>query len=287
MNVYVLGSSTTTDDYPAETMFPWQGWGYRLNDYFDDTVKVINLAISGWSLKGLVTSKYVPFTEMFLHNKEYLNMPDKSPWAYLIKNVNKGDWVIIGSTAINDKYRKDIPGWTQTPEEYKQTLINCCSQLLELGVNPIIMSGTGAFREEGTHSEEYESVKPEIESYFDGRVKFFDVLNKYFEYLKGFIDNGYTYEQVYDRFSRTHNTLINYYEKYHYLGTEFAPYFKEGAEPYKLDSGHYNIESSLKYSSILMNMIKNSDCPLKEHICRTELDIDECISQDIKCLAEF
>lgn len=58
MKIYLFGASTETDNYPTFSDFPWQGWGYRLKDYFDDSVEIINLSLAGWSLKALTTVSY-------------------------------------------------------------------------------------------------------------------------------------------------------------------------------------------------------------------------------------
>lgn len=77
MKIYLLGASTETDNYPTFSDFPWQGWGYRLRDYFDESVKIINLSLAGWSLKALTTVSYAPFTELIQQYPENYKDPSK------------------------------------------------------------------------------------------------------------------------------------------------------------------------------------------------------------------
>lgn len=287
MRLYVMGSSTTTDDYPAAALFPWQGWGYRLNEYFTSEVTVVNLAISGWSMKGMVNTQYVPFTEMLAIDQKKLHAPEKSPWAYLMQALREDDWVLLGSTSANEKYRTDIEGWSESPKEYKELLIKCCKEILQKGAHPLLLSGTGPFLPGGNGLEEYEAVKSQVAEEVGQGVLFFNINERLFDKFREMVRQGQSYDDIYTRYYRTQETMRNYYQKYHYLGTELAKYFKDESSAMVPDKGHYCIEGALEYSGMFMDMLLQSDCPLKQYVKCPRLDMEACIHRDIKCIASW
>ncbi|MBP3379814.1 MAG: hypothetical protein J6K77_02990 [Ruminococcus sp.] len=76
--VYIAGDSTV-QSYRA-SYAPQQGWGYYLQNYFDDNVTVVNNSIAGRSTK-----------------KFY----DEGRWQSIVDNLKEGDFVMI-QFAIND-----------------------------------------------------------------------------------------------------------------------------------------------------------------------------------------
>ncbi len=160
--VFLFAASTTTDSYPATTHFPWQGFGYEFDEYFDDTIRVLNPSKSAWGLKSLVGSYKQTNT-----NLDELFAPENSPWAKMLLSLNPGDYVFFGSTGANEKWQTsgnvyyienpdgtysiadaDTPGAKyysvmQSEASYKQMLIECGKTLIDMGVTPVYCTSFG------------------------------------------------------------------------------------------------------------------------------------------------
>lgn len=281
MNIYLFGASTTTDDYPAFTDFPAQGWGYRLKDYFDSSVKIINLSVAGWSLKALMNVSYAPFTELIQQCPESYSDASKSPWAYLLSVIKQGDYIVLGGTSVNELWRTDM-GWQESVEEYKKRLTECCNILIERGAIPIVVTNATSMRVHG-FVKEYENIKYDIYKELCGRIILVDILNEFYsEYEKGI----YSEDDFVTKYFRSKKTLENYYKRYGYIGNRFSRYFGRNPDEYKTDEVHLCVEGALRQSSIFIHKLKECVKEIAGHIIKTELDMDECIRNDISVMAQ-
>jgi len=127
VHIFMAGDSTmadkvfyknVTDTLTGEIspeIFLERGWGQLLPEFFTDNVIVRNFAQNGRSTRRFIEEGW---------------------WDKLIKNVEKGDYVVI-QFAHNDG-AKDKPDRYTTPEEYRKNLIRFIDEVRAKGANPII-----------------------------------------------------------------------------------------------------------------------------------------------------
>ncbi|MGN0819008.1 MAG: rhamnogalacturonan acetylesterase [Christensenellaceae bacterium] len=91
INVYLVGDSTTCYyDLTVEDrdfLYPRNGYGMWLKEYFSDQVKIINLALSGRSSKS------------FLQEENY---------KVLCENLGEGDYLFIAFGHNDEKYKDEL-----------------------------------------------------------------------------------------------------------------------------------------------------------------------------------
>ncbi len=109
--------------------YPRFGWGQFFRELTKPGVRVNNRGLGGRSLKRFITDKN---------------------WESLIKDVKKGDFVII-SFAHNDQYRthrgEPLPAkWVAEPAEYAAILKNCISEVRAKGATPVLVTSVPRYR---------------------------------------------------------------------------------------------------------------------------------------------
>ena len=281
MKIYLFGASTETDNYPTFSDFPWQGWGYRLKDYFDDSVEIINLSLAGWSLKALTSVSYAPFTELIQQYPENYKDESKSVWAYLMSKVGNGDYVVMGGTSVNARFREDM-GWQESVEEYKELLTSCCKKLMEKGAKPIIVTDAPSMRIY-EHIKKYEEAKFEVFNEFDGKIQVLDIAKEFYSIFE---TGKYSKDEFITKYFRTKATIEHYYSRYGFIGNKLCRYFGNNPENFKVDEVHMCIEGALTQSSIFVRLAKENIAGLSDRIVRTKLDMDRCIREDLVSVAD-
>ena len=127
IHIFMAGDSTmadkpfyknVTDSFSGEIsseIWRERGWGMLLPEYFTDNVVVRNFAQNGRSTRRFIEEGW---------------------WDKLIKEVQKGDYVVI-QFAHNDG-AKDKPDRYTTPEDYRKNLIRFIDEVKAKSGNPII-----------------------------------------------------------------------------------------------------------------------------------------------------
>ena len=111
---YKTITDTLTGDISQE-IFLERGWGQLLPEFFSENVIVKNIAQNGRSTRRFIEEGW---------------------WDKLIKDVQKGDYVVI-QFAHNDG-AIDKPDRYTTPEDYRKNLIRFIDETRAKGANPII-----------------------------------------------------------------------------------------------------------------------------------------------------
>lgn len=212
--IFLFGASTTTTaSYPTLTHFPFQGMGYEFDEYFDDTVRIVNPSKAGWSLKALTGSAFISKT-----NLDELFAPENSLWAKMLMQLNPGDYVIFGSTCTNEKWQTDgdvyyvenedgtysladesTPGAKfysvkQSEASYQEMLINCFEVLIDMGVTPIIHTSTGniGLSSSKPNANDTSRFTGGTKSYEEVKIKAVNAVNEYYQTKNG-TTKGYAY----------------------------------------------------------------------------------------------
>lgn len=124
--IYIAGDSTV-QTY-RESYAPQQGWGYYLQDYFNDNVTVANHSIAGRSTK-----------------KFY----DEGRWQTIIDNLKEGDFVLI-QFAINDSGAANADRYAPTcgnvdnpsAGSYEWYMTEFIKTAKEKGATPVLVTTT-------------------------------------------------------------------------------------------------------------------------------------------------
>lgn len=129
VTIYMAGDSTMAK-YVAKRA-PSTGWGVMMQDKCIDGVKVVNRGISGASSKTYRTPRK--------------NIPKRRYWDNLIKQVKKGDYVII-QFGHNDatKGKGDTPryAYTDADTEFQTNLKGFIDEVRAKGATPILCTPT-------------------------------------------------------------------------------------------------------------------------------------------------
>ena len=137
--IYVVGDSTLADFKGKDKtyFYPRYGYGVFLKDYFNNAIKIVNLAMSGRSSKSFI-----------LENN----------YQVLKYNLKKGDYVIIGF-GHNDEKADDSLRFTSANLDvnnslsFKYHIYNYYAKLaLDLGATPIICTPVSRLSREGNYS---------------------------------------------------------------------------------------------------------------------------------------
>jgi len=143
INIYLAGDSTVCDWDTIKGVGyyePQAGWGQMLSTFFDDTVTVVNGAISGYSSKTF-----------------YLGCASKADYVRhlddLLKNASAGDYLLVqfghnDSTQPTEEQlttRPDIAERYVTPEEFKLYLERYIVDAQAKGVTPILVTPCGRY----------------------------------------------------------------------------------------------------------------------------------------------
>jgi lysophospholipase L1-like esterase len=113
LSMAIIGDSTVCE-YPPEN--PCRGWGHYIQDYFKDTVHVINLARSGRSTKTFI--------------KEGL-------WA---KTLDEKPDIILIQFGHNDSHSPDRPESTDAATDYRGYLRQYIDEARAIGAKPILVT---------------------------------------------------------------------------------------------------------------------------------------------------
>ena len=127
VHIFMAGDSTMADKLfyknvtdsmtgdISQEIFLERGWGQLLPEFFSENVIVKNIAQNGRSTRRFIEEGW---------------------WDKLIKDVQKGDYVVI-QFAHNDG-AFDKPDRYTTPEDYRKNLIRFIDETRARGANPII-----------------------------------------------------------------------------------------------------------------------------------------------------
>jgi lysophospholipase L1-like esterase len=113
LRVIVIGDSTVCD-FPAKN--PCRGWGQYLQEHFKDSVKIINLAVSGRS------------TKTFIQEGRWKQALGRNP-----------DYVLI-QFGHNDSHGPDRPESTDAATVYKDYLCRYVDDCRAIGAKPILIT---------------------------------------------------------------------------------------------------------------------------------------------------
>jgi lysophospholipase L1-like esterase len=113
VKIVIIGDSTVCD-YPADS--PNRGWGQFVGEYFQDTVKVVNLAASGRSTKTFI---------------------GEGRWAKAL--AEKPQFVLI-QFGHNDSHAKDHPEATDAATDYRDYLRRYVTEARGIGAVPVFVT---------------------------------------------------------------------------------------------------------------------------------------------------
>jgi lysophospholipase L1-like esterase len=113
--VFMIGDSTMANK-PLEPAQPERGWGQLLPLYFRDGVRVVNLAVNGRSSKSF---------------------RDEGRWEPVVKNLRKGDFVII-QFGHNDEKANDPKRYSAPFDAFTKNLERYVQETREHGGNPVL-----------------------------------------------------------------------------------------------------------------------------------------------------
>ncbi|MBR6830937.1 MAG: rhamnogalacturonan acetylesterase [Tidjanibacter sp.] len=137
VKLYIAGDSTAQTYDPEQTLM--RGWGQEIQQFFDaDKLEVDNRAIGGRS------------TGSFIREER---------WKGIVDDLKADDWVLIqfghNDTSTNPQRHVE-------PDEYKDNLMNMCSDVMAKGAHPIILTSIvmrthrdGVLVDERPHFAEY------------------------------------------------------------------------------------------------------------------------------------
>jgi lysophospholipase L1-like esterase len=113
LRIAIIGDSTVCE-YPADK--PERGWGHFVQDYFKETVRVINLAKSGRSTKTFIA---------------------EGLWKKTL--AEKPDFVLI-QFGHNDSHPKERPEATDAATDYKDFLRRYIDESRAAGATPVLVT---------------------------------------------------------------------------------------------------------------------------------------------------
>ncbi|MNK11505.1 Rhamnogalacturonan acetylesterase RhgT [compost metagenome] len=113
--LFIIGDSTAANK--TEKALPENGWGMRIDEFFDDNVTIVNKAANGRSTKSFINEKR---------------------WDGVLEKLKAGDFVFIQFGHNDEKI--DKPGVGTTLEEYKSNLILFVNQAREKQANPVLLT---------------------------------------------------------------------------------------------------------------------------------------------------
>jgi lysophospholipase L1-like esterase len=111
--IAIVGDSTVCD-YPPES--PARGWGQFIAGYFDDSVKVVNLAASGRSTKTFLT---------------------EGRWA---KTLAEKPALVLIQFGHNDSHPKERPESTDAATDYRENLRRYIDDARAAGATPVLVT---------------------------------------------------------------------------------------------------------------------------------------------------
>jgi len=113
VKIALIGDSTVCE-YPVDK--PERGWGHFLGEYFNDSVKIVNLAASGRSTKTFLT---------------------EGLWAKTL--AEKPQWVFI-QFGHNDSHDKSKPEATDAATDYRDNLRRYVKEARDIGASVVFVT---------------------------------------------------------------------------------------------------------------------------------------------------
>lgn len=113
--LFMAGDSTMAEKHPKD--YPETGWGMPFSHFFNEHLRVVNLAKNGRSTRTFI---------------------EEGLWQQIIDNLKEGDFVII-QFGHNDEVVKKKDRYT-TPEQFSENLTDMISQVREKGASAILLS---------------------------------------------------------------------------------------------------------------------------------------------------
>ncbi|WP_211264588.1 rhamnogalacturonan acetylesterase [Gynuella sunshinyii] len=115
LQIFMAGDSTMAIKDPSD--YPETGWGVPFANFFDNSVKVINLARNGRSTKTFIS---------------------EGRWQTVTDNIHADDYVFI-QFGHNDEVPSKVDRYT-TPDEYKANLNRFIKDVETAGAHAILMT---------------------------------------------------------------------------------------------------------------------------------------------------
>jgi lysophospholipase L1-like esterase len=113
LKIVIIGDSTVCD-YPAAS--PSRGWGQFVAGYFDDSVKIVNLAASGRSTKTFISEKR---------------------WEKAL--AEKPQFILI-QFGHNDSHAKEKPEATDAATDYRENLRRYIDETRAIRAQPVLVT---------------------------------------------------------------------------------------------------------------------------------------------------
>ncbi len=255
ITVHIIGASTTTDAY-GEASYPQQGWGYQFDRFFGDNVTISNVAKGGWSLKALQEASVEDYKITDATNSVYSNMMAK---------VEKGDFVIINSTGINEKHQtkgdryedgKLVYTWKEGPEDFQRRLKNIIREIKAKGATPIVLNATGSndsssFMYPDSTESEYAIAVQELAE--EMGFVLINYRTAFYEYIKS---RGFGYRDFRKYFIMTKDAK-QWYKENDRVGTRNME---------EDDIVHYTTIGAWTAADVIVSELKKTNCKLLHYI---------------------
>lgn len=274
--LYLMGDSIV-QTYVNET-YPIQGWGYYLDDYLNDYVKVENRATSGWTTDHYLYPDGVYTRENGLHpvGTELLDRSDNKKivgesnryktWESIKSTLKSGDYVML-ALGINDAGTGNVP-----KERYEENIETICAEAAALGATTILMtpSITGRdWNDTADFRQDYEGrgdiCKAIAQKYNLICLPFgAELIMVYNEMVEDYIVQNPNATAA-----EAKNYVRNYFHLYGASSTTPPPGWNDFGSKKTDDNLHYNFVGANKAASIIAKLLSESGSPLGDYVVIT------------------
>ncbi len=268
--LYLVGDSICQDYDPtvpsadtAKTFYPYQGWGYYMEDKLNG-VTVVNKARGGWT------------TEHFVHpeNKDGTSVYPDYTWDAFKNQIKPGDYVLVG-LGINDSGSGNV-----SESRYVENLEVMYNDTVNAGATPLYSTPS-------IDGGKLGSADGWTYSLTNNRAKRGEVCRKYAE-SKGAVCVPFgktiseTYEAMYQANRANYSSdadardyvrrFFHIYQAdltagtFGYAFTDAQIKNHNGNVRNADDSTHVNYNGAEKLAEIMCSLIKESDCSLKNYV---------------------
>lgn len=225
--LWLIGDSITCNYSPSVVT---KGWGMYIGEHLDETrIKVCNMAKAG------------------LSTKSFINTDGFAIWTYVCKKMRKGDCLIV-SLGIND-FGSSLPERRTTKEEYRENLCAFADEAHRLGVTLLFVTSTVTVEHNPVENYRRGFLETMICVAKEKRELGYDV---------SCVDlNAYMLDEI---------RKIEGNEGYEYLVNSFFAYSKKPDGTVKRDTTHHIEAGSRWVASMIAELVKNSDSPIRNFL---------------------
>ncbi len=227
----LLGDSICVN-YSLTHSYPIQGWGYYMQDFFNENLTVQNKASGGYSTKTFIDGL----------------------WDNIAKTLNEGDYVMV-SLGINDSGKSEK--YHTDPDVYISNLKKFAEDTRAKGAEIVFVTPTpGAWSDKVTNSMQGRS-ELMIQAANEANVTLLDLNALLYE---KFSEIGDIEKVRYEYF------IPNQYLKDKGMTDEQIANASGNVKTYGYDYTHFNPEGAKKLAEYIIELLKKTDFGLNEYL---------------------